>query len=49
MDRLAVNGRVYQPWQEAVEREVIVPVCNVEALSHAPLTEPFRFRAGETI
>jgi hypothetical protein len=43
VDRLAVNGRVYRPWQEAVEREVILPVCNVQALSHAPLTQPFVF------
>src|ERR1700720_2610632 len=29
VEKLSVNGRVFQPWQEAVEREVIVPVCNV--------------------
>jgi hydrogenase maturation protease len=32
VEKLALDGRVYQPWQEAVEREVTVPVCNVEAL-----------------
>ena len=26
VERLALNGRVYQPWQEAIEREVILPV-----------------------
>ena len=29
-----MNGRVYQPWQEAVEREVVLPVYNVEALGY---------------
>ena len=24
MERLEVNGRVYQPWQEAIEREVVL-------------------------
>jgi len=45
VETLVVKGRAYQPWQEAVEREVIVPVCNVQALSHAPLTQPFAFSA----
>src|SRR6202790_2657646 len=43
--KLAVNGRVYQPWQEAVEREVMVPVCNVEALGESPITQVFAFPA----
>jgi hypothetical protein len=45
VETLVVKGRAYQPWQEAVEREVIVPVCNVQALSHAPLTQSFVFPA----
>ena len=45
VERLAVNGRVYQPWQEAIEREVILPVYNVEALGYSagcptPFTSP---------
>jgi len=47
VERLAVNGRVYQPWQEAVEREITLPICNVEALMHAPLPESFTFPASE--
>jgi hypothetical protein len=44
--RLAVNGRVYQPWQEAVEREVVLPVCSLEALARGPTPHSFRFPAG---
>jgi hypothetical protein len=44
-DKLAVNGRVYRPWQEAVEREVTVPVCNVEALGESPIVQAFAFPA----
>ena len=47
VERLAVNGRVYQPWQEAVEREVTLPVCNIGSLIHAPLPESFTFPASE--
>jgi hypothetical protein len=36
VDRLEVGGRVYQPWQEAVEREVSVDALNPAALSSAP-------------
>jgi hydrogenase maturation protease len=43
VDRLTVNGRVYQPWQEAVEREVIVPLCHLDALIHTPLSQSFTF------
>ena len=34
VDKLALNGRVYQPWQEAIEREVSLPVYNVESLGY---------------
>jgi hypothetical protein len=47
VEKVAVNGRVYQPWQEAVEREVALPICNIEALIHAPLPESFTFPASE--
>jgi hypothetical protein len=47
VERFAVNGRVYQPWQEAVEREVTLPICNIEALIQAPLAESFTFPASE--
>jgi hypothetical protein len=45
--RLEVAGRVYQPWQEAVEREVILPMCGVEGLVDAPLSQSFTFPAGK--
>jgi hypothetical protein len=45
VSKLAVNDRVYQPWQEAVEREVSVPLCNLEALGRSPITQAFGFAA----
>jgi hypothetical protein len=45
VDKLAVNDRVYQPWQEAVEREVILPVYNVEALGYSLVPDAFIFPA----
>ena len=45
VERLALDGRVYQPWQEAVEREVILPVYNVEALAYRLVPDAFAFRA----
>jgi hypothetical protein len=47
VEKLAVNGRVYQPWQEAVERDVTLPMCNVEALIHTPLPQSFTFSAAK--
>jgi hypothetical protein len=41
--RLDVNGKVYQPWQEAIEREVILPVCNLGALADAMVPTAFAF------
>ena len=49
VERLAVDGRVYQPWQEAVEREVILPVYNVEALGYRLVPDAFEFPGGEAI
>jgi hypothetical protein len=43
VDKLAVNDRVYQPWQEAIEREVILPVYNVEALGYRLVPDAFVF------
>jgi hypothetical protein len=45
VDRLTVNNRVYQPWQEAVEREVVLPVYNVEALGYRLVPDAFSFPA----
>src|SRR5277367_6231021 len=45
VERLTVNGRVYQPWQEAAEREVSLPVFNLNHLIQAPLSPSFVFSA----
>jgi hypothetical protein len=45
VERLAVNDHVYQPWQEAVEREVILPVYNVDALGYRLVPDAFLFSA----
>ena len=43
VENLAVNGRAYQAWQEAVEREIILPVSNVDALCEAAVKQSFEF------
>jgi hypothetical protein len=45
VQRLSVNDRVYQPWQEAIEREVVLPVYNVEALGYRLVPDAFVFAA----
>ena len=40
-----MDGRVYQPWQEAIEREVVLPVYNVEALGYRLVPDAFSFPA----
>ena len=43
VERLAVDGRIHQSWQEAVEREVGLPVCNLEALGRGPVSQAIAF------
>ena len=45
--RVEVAGRIYQSWQEAVEREVTVPVHNLEELGTMRLVYPFSLPAGK--
>jgi hydrogenase maturation protease len=45
--RLDLAGRVYQPWQEAVEREVILPLRSPDALVESPLLQSFTFPEGK--
>jgi hydrogenase maturation protease len=45
VEKLTLNGRVYRPWQEAVEREISLPVYNVEALGYRMLPDAFSFPA----
>jgi len=49
VSRLEVGGRVYQAWQEAVEREVVLPIRTLEELVHAPLSHLFTFPAGKEL
>jgi hypothetical protein len=44
---LEVDGKVFTPWQEAIECEVTVPACNLDALTAAPLEWKFAFPAKE--
>jgi hypothetical protein len=48
VNKLTVNDRVYQPWQEALEREVTLPVCNLESLGYRVLPDIFNFPAEKT-
>jgi hypothetical protein len=48
VDRLKVNDRIYQPWQEALEREATLPVCNLESLGYRILPDIFDFPAEKT-
>jgi hypothetical protein len=45
VEKLAVKDRVYQPWQEAIEREVVLPIYNVEALGYRLVPDAFVFPA----
>jgi hydrogenase maturation protease len=47
VDRLEVSGRVYQPWQEAVERELSYDALALETLSASP--QPFWFPEGRSV
>jgi hypothetical protein len=49
VDKLVVEGKVYVPWQEAIEREVTVSACNLNALTEAPLESKFDFPAREEL
>jgi hydrogenase maturation protease len=46
VDRLELAGRVYQPWQEAAEREVTYAALDPMSLTFCPLQ--FAFPAGRT-
>jgi hypothetical protein len=49
VETMVVDGRRYQPWQEAVEREVIVPARKVAAIARAPMRQKFSCPAEERI
>ena len=43
--KLEVNGRVYQPWQEAIEREVILPARSLHETGRALANHALSFPA----
>jgi hypothetical protein len=45
VEKLLLNGRVYQPWQEAVEREVRLPLYNLQGLGYRLEADAFTFPA----
>ena len=45
VQRLEVNGRIYLPWQEAIEREVSLPIYNLEGLGYKLMPDAFSFPA----
>jgi hydrogenase maturation protease len=48
VERLEVTGRVYQAWQEAVEREAVCDELQLEALA-SPISFPFDFPAQREV
>lgn len=47
--RLEVEGQLYQSWEEAVEREISVPVCPVGQLLVKAVTLPVEFAAEASL
>jgi hypothetical protein len=45
--RLEVDGKLFVPWQEAVECEVRVPACSLDSLSRKQVEWKFAFPAGQ--
>jgi hypothetical protein len=46
---LEVDGKVFAPWQEAIERKVAVAVCNLDGLTTTPVEWKFAFPAHEEL
>jgi hypothetical protein len=49
VDQLEVNGRVHQPWQEAIERELRLPAYSLGSLSAKPVVDAFSFSAEKQL
>jgi len=47
VERLEVNGKTFQPWQEAVEEVIEVTEFNLSALAAQPMQWPFRLPAKQ--
>ncbi len=49
VEEAEMDGKLLQTWQEAIERDVSLPVARVAALSGSPLKHRFSFAASETL
>jgi hypothetical protein len=49
VERLDVNGKIFQPWQEAVEREVSLQLLYGDTLNVKPSMRQFSFTAGRQV
>jgi hypothetical protein len=47
VERLEVDGKIYQPWQEAVEREISLHLLYGDTLTLEPSVRLFNFPAGK--
>jgi hypothetical protein len=47
VERLEINDKIFQPWQEAVEEEIEVTEFNVLTLAAQPMPWPFRLSAKQ--
>jgi hypothetical protein len=45
VEKLDLNGMILQPWQEAMEREISLPPCNLGQLAGEPLSQQFSLAA----
>jgi hypothetical protein len=44
---LAIDGKIFLPWQEAIECDVSIPACNLHELVLSPYEHHFVFPSGE--
>ena len=49
VNRLEVDGMLFDPWQEAVEREIVLPLVFGETLNFQPTLHTFTFSAGKEL
>ena len=49
VERLEVEGRIFQPWQEAIEREISLPLCDLSELAGQSFLQPFSFAAENRV
>jgi len=49
VNRLEVDGKLFHPWQEAVEREIVLPLVFGETLNFEPTLRTFTFSAGKDL